>query len=638
MLAPVPPKRTDGGSSFGTLGRYLTSTVDQDTGEVLERGDVMLSDNLISAQTASAEMRAVADENARCKDPVLHVVLSWKEGEQPSREQWQEAVRHTMDSLRDRDGRSMADHQFMAVAHDDTENFHVHIMANRVHPETYKANSPEWLHKSLDKACREIEAAQGWEHGNGLYRWDEEKGQAVAMTREERAALKELNEERALERGTAGTGRANKMETYGNAESLETYAKGAPAKDLSALMKRDGINWQDVHSTLERHGLKLHKGDKGGYTVSAEGAAEGERIHVKASKVFRKHFAGKAERAALEAKLGDWQEPKEFIQHVTERKQEYRPTREPKRNAQERDERREERAEQRADLKARYRAYKAEHSQGRAVRQKAQATAQAELRQQLNAELKARREAIRSNDNLAPEVRKAMLSVAAAEAVQKREALRLDLAARRRAAREQDKPQGYRAWVEEKAKEGDGAAISQLRGWQYQDKRAARELERRGEQIDQRDSAKASGGGRHDPADPRSFADEKKSVALRMTWQVDTRTGDVDYQIDGKQSFTDHGERVSFGDGKDKDAIEAGLRLAAAKWKEPVELNGSDEFKRRAVQVAAERGVPVKFADKELAVYHEACKHQAQVEREREAARARGVRESREDRDYTPGM
>jgi hypothetical protein len=47
-----------------------------------------------------------------------------------------------------------------------------------------------------------------------------------------------------------------------------------------------------------------------------------------------------------------------------------------------------------------------------------------------------------------------------------------------------------------------------------------------------------------------------------MTWAVDTKTGDVAYQIDGKPAFTDHGGRVSFGNGKDEDAM-TGLKLTA---------------------------------------------------------------------------
>jgi len=37
-----------------------------------------------------------------------------------------------VDSLLDRDGRGLGEHQYLAVAHDDTRQFHVHIMVNRV--------------------------------------------------------------------------------------------------------------------------------------------------------------------------------------------------------------------------------------------------------------------------------------------------------------------------------------------------------------------------------------------------------------------------------------------------------------------------------------------------------------------------
>lgn len=626
MLAPVPSKRSDKGSSFSTLGKYLTTEVEAETGEVLSRGEVMISASLLSAETAATEMKAVAAENSRVKDPVMHFILAWQPGEKPDREQWQDAVKHAMDNLKDRDGVSMGDHQYMAVAHDDTDSFHVHVMANRVHPESYRANSPEWLHKTLDKSCREIEAAQGWKESNGLYKWDEEKGKAVALTREEREQLRADTQERGIEKGAAGTGRASKMEDYSNAESLETYCKGEPAKDLSALMRRDSTSWQDVHAALMKHGLELRKGEKGGYTVSTE-STDGQRIYVKASDVFRKHFAGKSQRAATEEKLGPWEAPKEFLQHVTKKQQTYNQHREPKRNPQERAERRDERAALREDLKARYREYKTRHVQEQRARQQAQKDVDRERFKELSRTGRERREQIRAL-KVAPEVRKALLSVAAAEAVQAREQLRADLAEKRL----QGRPKDYRTWATERAKEGDRAAISQLRGWQYQEGRKEREVERQHAEIDRRDSARPTDNERHDPADPRIFADAKKSAALRMTWQVDTRTGDVAYQIDGKQAFTDHGERVSFGSGKDADAIEAGLKLAAQKYGGTVQLNGTEEFKKRAVEVAADRGVNIQFANKELSIYHEAYKHQRQVEREREEVRQRHEREQAQER------
>lgn len=781
MLAPVPKKRSDGGSSFASLGKYLSEEIDVDTGEVTSRGEVMISPALLSADTAAAEMKAVAAENARCKDAVMHLVLSWKEGEQPTTEQWQDAVKHAMDSLKDREGVSMGDHQYMAVAHQDTENFHVHIMANRVHPETYRANSPEWLHKTLDKACREIEAEQGWQHSNGLYKWDEDKGKAVSMTREEREQMREETQERGLEQGMGGTGKASKMEAHGDAESLETYCKGQPAKDLSQLMKRDGINWQDVHSTMMKHGLELHKGEKGGYTVSGEGA-DGERIHVKASKVFRNQFAGKEQRAGTEEKLKQWEAPKEFLQHVAKKEQHYNEHREPRRNPQERMEKREERAKLREDLKDRYQEYKTAHYKerrekapdhteatrirselmqakaqeratlrevGRLQRQQARPARQEkslyadvrdivrqELREhgpRINAERLARqaaREAVhqvkaiakaikyagrdgkkaedwtdkkifktpeflksaqekkrdaaiermekykqvqkaikeekderravtrqlrgslferiagvvearaqrREDTELTQGERKAQLSVSVAESIKAGELVKekaTQLKAAQTEQKKQNQPQDYRTWVTDRVAEGDTAAISQIRGWQYQDGRNAGAIERRNAEIDQRDSAKPTDNERHDPADPRGFSAEKKSAALRMTWNV-SKSGDVAYHIDGKKAFTDHGERVNFGNGKDDDAIELGLMLTARKYGGTVKLNGTDEFKQRAVEVAVKRGVDIQFADKELSIYQDAYKHQMQVEREREEARQRHEREQAQEssRDF----
>lgn len=576
MLAPVPKKRKDGGSSFKSLGAYLTNDVDKETGEVIQRGEIMLSPSLLSEETAAIEMRAVSKENQRCKDPVLHLVLSWQKDENPSREQWEKAVNHAMKEI------GMTEHQYMAVAHTDTENFHVHIMANRVHPETYRAHYPEWLHKSLDKACREIEAEQGWQHSNGLYKWDEDKGRAVPMTRAEREALREAGERRELEAGEAGKGRAAAMERFGNAESLQTYCKGAPAQELAAVMKQERATWQDVHAVMGRHGLELHKGEKGGYTVTAEG------VKVKASDVFRRQFSGKATREATEAKLGEWEPPR---QKAAEPVQTYNPHREPKRNPAQRAERRDERAQLRADLKARYRDYKATYYQDKTKRRPAEQAAAKARYAELAKDARERRAAIRTEASN-PAERKALQSVAAAEAVQAKERLRAELAEKRRA----DRPQDYRAWVTERAAEGDGAAISQLKGWHYTEQRRQRdaEREREAEELKRRQRVASADRDDHDPADPR-----KVPAVEAMTWRVDTRTGNVAYQVDGRQAFTDHGRELTI-EGEDRRALEAALRVAAEKFRGSLVLHGSDEYKARMVEIAADAGLRVDFNDAAL--------------------------------------
>lgn len=598
MLAPVPPRRPTGKSSFRKLHSYLAEGVDPETGEVTERGEFFLSPALMSMETAAKEMHAVAAENPRVKDPVQHFILSWQEGEQPSREQWQEAVTHSLDAL------GWKDHQWAAVAHGDTDNFHVHIMVNKVHPETYRSHSPEWMHKTLDKCCREIEARQGWAHSNGLYRWDAEARAAVPVPREEREAQRQKADAVRADQGAAGTGKAGKMEQFGDAESLQTYAKGAPAKALDSVMKRDGATWQDVHAALARHGLELQKGERGGYTVRAT-TERGEQVQAKASDVFRKHFAGKAARAATEGKLGDWQAPAAFVRDVAKTEQRYDQHRETrrewKRDPERRQERREERAKERADLKRRFTSYKADHFAEQAKARKADAEDARAKFAALSAESRRQREAIR-DAGLSPELRKVARSVAAAEAMQAREKLREELAAKRQ---EKARPMDYRTWLVVQASQNDKAAEAQLRGFAYQDGRKAaqearetrREVEAaadKGKPEEQRQQRRA--------AVPEAVAEDigrsRRAVALRMSWEIDQRSGSVHYAVDGQRAFTDRGSKIEIHTSKAKaDEIEAALRLAAQKFGKDLNVTGNAEFKRHAVEVAAMRGLDVKFSD-----------------------------------------
>jgi hypothetical protein len=138
-----------------------------DTGEFLMRGDVVMPENLLSFDTAAGEMQGVASLNDRCKDALCHYELAWPPGERPTRPQWVNCALHTLKAL------GYENHQYMVVAHDDKEHFHLHIMLNKVHPETLRAHTPyrNWL--ALDAAARFLEAKRGWSHTPGMTRWDE---------------------------------------------------------------------------------------------------------------------------------------------------------------------------------------------------------------------------------------------------------------------------------------------------------------------------------------------------------------------------------------------------------------------------------------------------------------------------------
>ena len=80
-----------------------------------------------------AEMVALAEDAPRSRDPIEHYVLSWRAGEHPSDAQVDEAVDLLVDEL------GIGGHQVFYGLHGDTGNRHLHVMVNRVNPETLKA-------------------------------------------------------------------------------------------------------------------------------------------------------------------------------------------------------------------------------------------------------------------------------------------------------------------------------------------------------------------------------------------------------------------------------------------------------------------------------------------------------------------
>ena len=254
MIVKVQPSRKHS-SSFKRLHEYLTQERDAETGELVLRGDVVLSWNLLSFDTAAGEMQGVASLNDRCKDAVCHYELAWPPGERPTRPQWTDSAVQTLKAL------GYEHHQYMVVAHDDKKHFHIHIMVNKVHPETLRAPTRynNWL--TLDAAARCLEAKYGWAHTPGMTRWDEESKQAVRLSRSERNALRCARQQ--------PTGAAAQFEHSQDQESFQSYVRREVAPSVCSLLKRQNIKWDHLHRLLSKAHLRLEKGESGGYTVLA---------------------------------------------------------------------------------------------------------------------------------------------------------------------------------------------------------------------------------------------------------------------------------------------------------------------------------------------------------------------------------
>lgn len=113
-----------------------------------------------------AEMVALAMECKKSKHPIQHWVASWHEGEQPTPEQVEELLDVFLEQL------GLEKHQVIAALHQDTDNIHLHIALNKVHPDTCKVVKPAngWDIEAAHRTVAIVEHRQGWQREpNGRY-------------------------------------------------------------------------------------------------------------------------------------------------------------------------------------------------------------------------------------------------------------------------------------------------------------------------------------------------------------------------------------------------------------------------------------------------------------------------------------
>ena len=152
-----PKTQSSNASRIGSLLDYIEADgrADAQKAEYIGASGNFYSD---SQQGQRAEMVALAMEATRSKDPVDHWLLSWKEGEQPTQAQCNEAV----EILKRHLGMS-SEHLAVFALHRNTENYHLHVVLNRVHPDTLRVEDKGWCIDKAHKAIAEIIHAQGWE-------------------------------------------------------------------------------------------------------------------------------------------------------------------------------------------------------------------------------------------------------------------------------------------------------------------------------------------------------------------------------------------------------------------------------------------------------------------------------------------
>ena len=187
------------------------------------------------------EMIDLAEVARRGSQPVQHWILSWREGEQPTRAQADEAVRMFLDEM------GLAEHQAIYALHRDTQNWHLHLAVNRVHPETERLVTVNkgFDHEIAHRAIARIEDRQGWAR----------EAHALYVPRPDGAIERVRSREGGPRQPRA---RALSFEERTGERSAERVAI-----EQAAPIIRRAKSWRELHEGLAAEGMRYEKKGSG---------------------------------------------------------------------------------------------------------------------------------------------------------------------------------------------------------------------------------------------------------------------------------------------------------------------------------------------------------------------------------------
>jgi len=218
------------------------------------------------------EMVALAEESIQSKMPVAHWVLSWKDGEQPTPEKVDFAVRYFLLLM------EWKEHQAFYAVHKNTSNLHVHILVNRVNPDTLKVHRPN-RGFDIDRAhlaIAKLERIQGWaSEENSVYE-PAQFGNYLSLSKRDYPKL------------------CPQTADLENATGEKSAQRIARERGHSIIM--DATSWRALHEELAEVGLRFEKKGSGALVWVGD-------VAVKASSVDRAFSMPK-----LVKKLGEFEE------------------------------------------------------------------------------------------------------------------------------------------------------------------------------------------------------------------------------------------------------------------------------------------------------------------------------------------
>ncbi|MBN8462313.1 MAG: relaxase/mobilization nuclease domain-containing protein [Dechloromonas sp.] len=257
MIAKHVPMRSLAKSDFAELVEYITDEQDK-----TERLGLVTATNCDAAtmQAVIGEVLATQRQNTRAAgDKTFHLLVSFRPGERPAPE--------TLKAIEERicAGLGYGDHQRVSAAHHDTDNLHLHIAINKIHPERHTMHEPFQSYRTLAELCATLERDYGLEKDNHQ------------------------------SRRSVAEGRASDMERHAGVESLVGWVRRECLEEM-----RGAQSWTDLHQLMKESGLELRERGNGLVVEAADGT------RVKASTIARE-----LSKPGLEARLGPFEAPPE---------------------------------------------------------------------------------------------------------------------------------------------------------------------------------------------------------------------------------------------------------------------------------------------------------------------------------------
>jgi hypothetical protein len=228
---------------------------------------------------APALMRATANQSTRCKKPVYHLAIAWHENENPSDALMREIGAQTLKDL------ALEEHQALFIAHKDTAHRHLHIVINRVHPETGKAWSQSNDFKRIEISLRQQAEARGLPYVPGRFNDPEKfagKGRGV-KDGEFQAAVR--------------SGKPAPKSMWGRDDIKNLRAVLAPAFG-------EATSWDDLNSQIAALGFRIAPKGQGLIIEGADGFMKlsdlGKQIRIKSLEdTFGESFSNFAARSPV---------------------------------------------------------------------------------------------------------------------------------------------------------------------------------------------------------------------------------------------------------------------------------------------------------------------------------------------------